>query len=114
MLLIWQCRATPDEPLNVCMQNLPAGPYIRKLTTLELKCNFFIEIPQRLRSCAVELQHLDLSYNLLLKPSDADIETVLRLPSLRHLWVTKVLPKLACRKTPKSACCGLRHLCRGW
>ena len=70
-------------------QDLPAGPYISKLTTLNLKLNFFIEIPKSLTGAAPRLRRLDMSHNLL-RPSKMDIDTVLQLPSLQNLWITKV------------------------
>lgn len=73
------------------MQDLPAGPYISKLRTLVLKQNFFIEIPKSLAGAAPRLRRLDMSHNLL-RPSEIDIDTVLQLPSLQNLGVTKVGP----------------------
>lgn len=70
---------------------MPVGPYTKRLKTLGLKHNFFIEIPHSLAGAAPELRKLDISHNLL-RPSETDIETVLQLPSLEHLWVTKVRP----------------------
>ena len=75
--------------LALLLQDLPAGPYISKLRTLVLKQNFFIEIPKSLAGAAPRLRRLDMSHNLL-RPSEMDIDTVLQLPSLQNLWVTKV------------------------